>query len=289
MLVTLPLFLKQLWIVTGPRKKHTSYSGLEVLRKDLMGLPQFQGGEEFFKFGNALHEVFLKNDYTAYKTLPKEQQTLVDTLVAKLNSHPVVKKLMEKSVREKKLKGYINGVKLAYILDIEQSQYGRGADLKTTACVTYADCVAKSVLYGYTKQRNIYKKVKNLKEFYFIFISKRFPHNIFIIGDKDFKPYEAYAEKELEFLLYFYKHYGRFVREGDQKETKTKSDMSKTKELMAEIVTASKEHKQSKVAVKKSKQQEEKTRKKVLALITKFPKKEAPLYDEKFKQIICNL
>jgi hypothetical protein len=264
-------------IVTGPLERNTSYSGLEVLRKNLLGQPQFLGGEQFLFFGNALHEVFLQNKFDTYNQLPEHDKKLVDLMVEKLRKHPVVKQLMLNAKCEDKQYNFLEGVQLSYILDIEQVDKKRGADLKSTSCTTRQSCIDKAIEYGYAKQRSIYKRINKppLKEFYFIFISKKPPHEIFIIGDSDFKKEEGYAEEELKFLLYFYKHYGRFVTEEDKLNLQT---MKTGKEAMAELKTAYEEH-QSNVKTT------EKTRAKILKMIKSFPKNDAPLFAEKINKI----
>lgn len=273
--------------MTGPRpySKNTSHSGLDTLRRNLLGIPLFQGGEEFLRFGVALHEVFLEDDYTTYNLLTLWEQSLVDKMVDRLRAHPVVMRLYNNSRREKKKYKKVNGVRVAYILDMHQIKIFVGSDLKSTVCTTFQDCLKKAISYGYHKQRHVYKRVEKLKEFYFIFVSKKAPHDIFILGDKDFEPYDEDARKEVEWLLYVYKNYGRFVVEEDL--TPKENNMTdKAKKLIAEIDKQAKAHKEFKAhevkvtgTIKKSKQKIEK-------LIASFPKNEAPLFKEKFDKVM---
>lgn len=201
-------------IVTGPLEKNTSYSGLESLRKYIFGLPQFKGGESFLKFGNGLHEPFLQNKWDTYKELSAWEKQLIDLMLVKLAEHPVVQKLMRGAKCEDKKYKKLMGVLMAYILDIKNNKIG--ADLKTTSCATYQECLKKAIEYGYVKQGRIYMRLENLTEFYFIFIRKQSPYDIYIISYKELKPFEKYADAELEFLLYFYKKYGHFMTEEDK-------------------------------------------------------------------------
>jgi hypothetical protein len=209
-------YLIEKGIVTGPLERNTSYSGLEVLRRNLLGEPQMEAGADFFLFGTALHEVFLENKFEAYNQLPVWQQRKVDEMVEKLHAHPVVQKLMEGAIKEDKQYKKLNGVLIAYILDAKQPKLSRGSDLKTTTATTHYDCLKKAITYGYPKQGNIYVRMEKLKEFYFIFICKSAPYDIFISSYKEFKEYIPYAEKESEFLTYFYSQYGRFVTPEDK-------------------------------------------------------------------------
>jgi hypothetical protein len=288
-LMTLNKYLTNIGLFTGPRpySKNTSHSGLDVLRRNLFGIPLFQGGEEFLKFGVALHDVFLQDDFEVYNTLLPWQQQLIDKLVEKLRAHPVVMRLFKGSRREKKKYKKMNGVRVAYILDIHQVAALIGADLKTTVCTTLQECLKKSILYGYHKQRHIYKQVEKLKEFYFIFICKKFPHDIFIIGDKDFKPYEDYARKEIEWLTYVYKNYGRFATEED---LNPKSNMTdKAKKVMTEIESQFKSYRGFKKENERAAREIKKSKDKIIKLISSFPKNEAPLHKEKFDKIISGL
>jgi hypothetical protein len=283
--MSLSTYLKKAGVVTGPRpyNKNTSHSGLDVLRRNLLGIPLFQGDEYFMLFGIALHEVFLEDCYDTYNRLKFSDQQLVDVMVKKLRDHPVVMRLFNKSRREKKKYKRVNGVRVAYILDMHQVNLFVGSDLKSTVCTTFQDCLKKAISYGYHKQRHLYKQVEKLKEFYFIFVSKKFPHDIFILGDKDFEPYEEKARKEVEWLLYVYKNYGRFVTEEDLN-PKVNTMTPKVKKLLTQITAEAKSHKTLKTPkeIKKSKD-------KIVKLIKSFPKNEALLHKDKFDKIIMSL
>lgn len=206
--------------ITGPVVKNTSYSHLGNLKTKLHGFPLFIGGEIFLLFGTALHELFLENKRgEAYERLDPWDKVKVEKMVERLKAHPVVMKLFNNSIREEKIykrcKDLFN-IEFAYILDIDQRATNTGSDLKSTACKTLEDCKKKFVLYGYVSQGVLYKKLTNRKNFFFIFISKHAPYDIFILNTADFKKEEAYAEKELKFLTYFYKHYGNLLTEEEK-------------------------------------------------------------------------
>ena len=270
----LPKYLHKLDIVTGPIEEgNTSYSGLEVLRKYILGIRQFQGGEHFLNFGSALHEWWLQSKKAkAWGLLDEDEQGRILAMTIVLNKHVVAKKLIEGSVREVKEYGYLNGVKLSYILDIHHPKFKRGADLKTTTCQSFEDFVDKAREYGYFKQAYLYMKLAGLKEFYFIGINKFSPFKIFILNVNDYPDDMAYAEQEVNFLLYFYKHYGK-INDGSMKKT--------GKEALAELKAQQKVCDEAFANLIKAIKAYAKNSNKLDHLVKKFPKDEAPLYVEK--------
>lgn len=210
----LNMLLKGSGHCTGPISKNTSHSGMEVLKKFLLGLPQFQGGEKFLLFGAALHEVFLQGiRYKAYKLLSKEDRATVDAMVKKLNSNPIVVNLMRNSTREHRFSVKLNGVLTVCVLDAKQPELKRGFDLKTTDCNTQQQFEDTIRRYGYIRQGLTYVLAAKLKQFYFVGINKTAPYNIFIVdlNDKKFATDLLYAKEELKFLLYLYKNYGQLL------------------------------------------------------------------------------
>jgi hypothetical protein len=210
----LNILLQRAGICSGSSLKNTSHSSLEVVKKYLLGQPQFFGNEGYLTFGSALHEVFLqgiRDNY--YKQLDTTDRAAVDSMVRKLNNNPIVVSLMRNSTREHKFSVRLNKVLTTCILDAKQPDLRRGFDLKTTDCNTQRDFENKIRTYGYVRQGLTYKLAAQLKFFYFVGIQKFAPYNIFIV-DLDaakFKTDLLYAEKELQFLLYFYKNYGRIL------------------------------------------------------------------------------
>jgi hypothetical protein len=275
-------------VVTGPLEKNSSYSHLDRLRRDLLCIPQFQGGEYFLTFGVALHEAFLENNYAgAYLKLSAAEKQKVKNMVAKLNSHPVVKRLMKGAIKEVKERGYLYGVELAFILDAKN--FPIGSDLKTTKSKSLKECIKKALEYGYHKQAFIYKKLSGVKEFFFIFIDKDEPHEIYIVNSKDFKEHNKYAEKEVEFLLYFYKHYGQIITEENKHKYSLNNNlpMAKTgKDAMLEIAEQLKQFKESQKAAAKADKELNKQRAALEKLVNKFPARERELYAEKLEKVV---
>jgi len=196
-------------IVTGPLARNTSHSGLSVIFNSICGFKQFSGGEQFLAFGNALHERWLVSSFV--RTVSPQEDKLLRGMIEALKKHVIACALIKDSEREQKIYDKLNGVEVAMILDIKQVRKKTGADLKTTACTTYKEFLDSAIKYGYFRQGKTYKLGARLQHFYFIGISKTPPHPVFILYVNDHKEEEQYAEQELKFLLYFYKHYGKTV------------------------------------------------------------------------------
>lgn len=115
---------------------------------------------------------------------------------------------MDKAICEIKKKKKLNGVLVAYILDINQKHRKRGADLKTTNAKNLEDFISKAIDFGYFRQGETYKVAEGLKDFVFIGIQKEPPFNVYILDVSLYPEEVKYAQQELEFLLYFYQNYG---------------------------------------------------------------------------------
>lgn len=206
----LNLYLKQRKAVSGPRakSKNTSHSALDVILKYLTNREQFKGGEQFLVFGNACHGSFLvRADISAYSLSVKERR-YISAMCEALWKNVVVKQLMDKAICEVKKKKKLNGVLVAYILDINQKHRKRGADLKTTNAKNLEDFISKAIDFGYFRQGETYKVAEGLKDFVFIGIQKEPPFNVYILDVSLYPEEVKYAQQELEFLLYWYANYG---------------------------------------------------------------------------------
>jgi hypothetical protein len=193
---------------TGPLEKNSSYSHSGTIRNNLLCLPQFKGDEKFLLEGIVLHEAFLQEKWDRFKELNEEQQARVMGMYKALKKHPIVKRLMDKAIKEDKQYETIYGQLISYILDAEQRHFKTGSDIKTTTAKTYDECLTRCIAFGYPGQSHVYKMVRGLKKFYFIFVCKIKPHPIFIIDSDALASYEKKKAEEIEFLMYFYKTYG---------------------------------------------------------------------------------
>lgn len=207
----LTTYLQRAGVTSGPSFKNTSHSQLEVIKRGLLGLPQFKGGEAFLSFGSALHEQWLEAK-KGHK-LDKVSQLQLHSCLQALNSSQSAMWLLKDSVREEKLKTRIHGVEMAFILDIHKKKERIGADLKTTGVRNLSEFVLKAKEYGYFRQAITYIRAANLKDFYFIAVTKTASPKVFIMRVGDYPEELHYAEEELKFLLYFYGHYGKIQTE----------------------------------------------------------------------------
>jgi hypothetical protein len=279
----LNLYLIRAGVVTGPLSKNTSHSSLEVIKKYMLGLPQFKGGEQYLLFGSACHELLLEGKITDnYRKLSKEEQQRVQAMVKKALANALVKTLMANSIREQKIKHSLNGVEVAVVLDCEQSNKRRAFDYKTTGCTSQREFEKKAKALGYPRQGETYVIARNLKEFFFIGQCVNPPHDIYVINHHLDKDARLYAQYELQFLLYFYRNYGKIIGEVASQQPATQTtikieDMT-GKEQISAIKEALAEHK---AAAKVAKE----TRAKVLKLMSKFPKKEQELYSEQLQSL----
>ena len=209
--MSLNIYLIRAGRVTGPIAKNTSNSAIEVIKKELLGQPQFVGGEAFLTFGNAVHAMHLEKSKSYNKKLSEADKTAAMACVDSLGKHPVVKKLMQEAICEKKMYTVLNGVEFAYILDIHQPKRSTGSDIKTTTCKSLIEFIDSAKKYGYFRQGKLYKIAARLKHFYFVAIQKEPPYNVYILDVSEYPEEELYAERELEFLIYFYKKYGKTI------------------------------------------------------------------------------
>lgn len=199
-------------LTTGPLfGSNTSHSSLDVAKKFLCGQQQFTGKEGFLGFGNFLHVAFANYPRNNSFACTVEEAKKLTLMLAKLYAHKIVLALVKDSIREEAFYVNIGTAKVKMILDIKQPWCKRGADLKSTNCKNFADFLAKAILYGYFRQALTYMIGAELKEFYFIGICTEPPHEIFILNVNDYKKELAYAQEELEFLLYWYETYGKVI------------------------------------------------------------------------------
>lgn len=213
----LPQRLINLKLVTGPvPNTNTSNSSMGVIKNFLLGIKQFSGDETFLIFGRVLHEYLqhIENKYYVspdFKLLTPQEQVWIYGCVKSVRNHFLCKRLIEKSTREVKHYVTIEEVLIALLLDVEQPHVSTGTDWKSTSCVSEQDFIKKALAYDYVRQGKLYKKARKLKHFYFIGIQKQPPHQIYIMDVSRYKDEELYAEQEIKFLAYFFKHYGKIV------------------------------------------------------------------------------
>lgn len=172
-------------------------------------MQQFTGKEGYLGFGNFLHIAFANYPINnVFACTPTEAKKLT-AMVAKLYANKIVLALVKDSVREVSYFASFFGINVRMILDVRQPT--TGSDLKSTDCRSFADFLAKAIEYGYFRQALIYMLGVGLKDFYFIGICKEPPFEIFIFNVNDYPKELAYAREELDFLLYWYRSYGKVI------------------------------------------------------------------------------
>jgi len=209
MYLSLPLYLKRAGVISGPSSKLTRHSELSVFKGWLLCNVTDYSNPSMRKvanFGLAVHEAYLQNKWK--RKIDKEERIMRDVMVDTLQRHPVCKRLYADSIREKRRKATLNGVKIGLTPDIEQST--TISDLKTTKCQTLAEFIIAAFEYGYFRQGKTYLVSRNLKDYFIIGIQKvKKKPKIFIVYINEHKEFMHYVEAELAFLLYFYSRYGR--------------------------------------------------------------------------------
>lgn len=128
-------------------------------------------------------------------------------MVVSLNRNLVVKKLMAHcQIRERRRHTVLNGVKVGYTPDAHGPKIC--VDPKTTVLADLQSFAIAALGYGYYRQGVQYSLALGVKEYWIIGIQKFAPFKVFLIPIFEDKATIKYCEQELEFLLYFYKHYG---------------------------------------------------------------------------------
>lgn len=202
------IYLRRAGLTLGPSLRCTRHSDLSTLKAFLIGGFVSFGYKAHNNFGSSVHATFLENK-TSKHFLTPEERAHKQNMIATLRANPIVKQLLAACHTFEVRRGAkLNGVKLKYTPD------GHGKkiiiDLKTTRCSSARAFFESAIKYGYFRQGKTYMLCLGLKEYWIIGIQKERPYKVYLICITD--PRNAvelrYAELELEFLLYFYKHYG---------------------------------------------------------------------------------
>lgn len=194
--------------------KHISNSFLSMLKRHLTGVNQFYGNEAHLKFGSELHKRFLqprrKKDW-----LPADQELILDSMVKRLKQNNFVKTFLSDSVNEKICVKSWFDQRIKVIIDAERK--GTIIDLKTTSCTSFQAFIHSAISYGYFRQAAIYSGVRNAKEFFFVGVSKKPPHDIFIINVNEFPDLLRDGTDEAMHLITVYKTLSNYYE--NQRET----------------------------------------------------------------------
>jgi hypothetical protein len=124
-----------------------------------------------------------------------------------LSKHKTWQKLKKGAKYELQAYGKLFGVYIRATYDVLKGKEWI-ADLKTTSCETEEEFIEKAIEYDYPRQGVLYQLVSGAKEVFFVAISKKKPHNIFIFRLNDYPKLKKQALNELKFLLWYYQTYG---------------------------------------------------------------------------------
>jgi len=209
----------------GPPSKsdYISYSGLCEIRRVLLGEPAAKIDPKYFVFGSELHLRFLKDKKSKHK-FTKQEETDLEGMQEALWKDPFVRKIMRSSIKEVETIRLVQGVNVKVILDIngDHSFADIGVDLKTTSAKDYKQFVNAAIhKYRYLGQSWLYKEAEQLNEFYFVGIQKTKPYNVYILNVDDYAKEEKATIRETQFLLDFYRQFGRAVTESSQDRKRT--------------------------------------------------------------------
>lgn len=175
------------------QRKYASYSSMCLVRdkKD----PQPFVETEYYEFGKELHSRFLEKK--KIKTLSPENEKLLKKMLNSLADDPMVCKLMEKAKCEVEFDEKVNGLRVYGRIDILTFAV---ADLKTTRISNKATFERAMDFL----QAALYTRVTKLKNFYYIGISKKPPHNVMVFNARNHLYFES-ANKQLDQLTKYIK------------------------------------------------------------------------------------
>jgi hypothetical protein len=181
--------------------EYISNSYLSMLKRELLGEPQFFGDESFLKFGNELHKRLLKPKEKK-DILDKEKEELLASMLESLYQYKPLMKMMKGARLEQIDVKPVHGQMVKVILDIEKGT--RGTDLKSTSCTSQAAFETAARRYGYFKQGFLYMGARKLKDFDLVGISKKKKngvHPIFPLDMRDFPVLLKEGAEEAKMLI----------------------------------------------------------------------------------------
>lgn len=199
-----------------------SNSSLSYIKRVLLGQQDF-GEKKYYLFGAALHLKDLLNKPSAYtKKFDAEEKKMFKGMLAALNKNALWQRLKKGAKFEHRIIGKAFGVKVRVGVDVlKGKQYL--ADLKSTSCENQEDFIEKCLQYDYPRQGVLYQLITDVKEVYFVGISKKKPYKVFVFKLNDYPELKADALHEIKFLIWYFKTYGY----PEEKITKNKKKLTK--------------------------------------------------------------
>lgn len=176
------------------KRGYASYSSLKNVRDKLV--PEYKT-TTYFTFGGELHSRSL--EHHIIEELSTDEEIQLWNMYNKLWSHPVWRKLLAKAKVEQEFKQLLWGVMVLGYIDILNTT--NVCDLKTTSCTTMKQFVASMDFL----QAALYLAVTGFKDFYYIGISKKPPHEVFVFNVNQYPDRINAANRELKNLIAYLK------------------------------------------------------------------------------------
>jgi hypothetical protein len=191
-----------------PKGESINNSGLSDIKRVLLGLPGFWGGEIFLQVGSEIHKRAMEPD-KKIKVFDSVYEPVIRGCTMSLHGNKEFKDMLRGASVEILCRNTIHGVYMHGTLDMRNLKGSRkGGDIKTTSSRSYKEIIYSMVKYGYFRQARVYMLLEELEEFKFFFVQKFPPYCVYVVNVADYKQEMKYADNELKFLLKFYDKYG---------------------------------------------------------------------------------
>lgn len=176
---------------------YCSYSSMKNVRDKEDPKPFVE--TPYYQFGKELHSRFLEKKKIMTLTDLRENEKLLKICINKLADNTLVCKVMENATCEIDFNEIIMGVKLFGRIDILAPVHI--GDLKTTRVTSMKQFVEAMDFL----QAALYCRVKKLKDFYYIGISKVSPYDVFVFNARHIQQKWNDANDQLDYLLRYLK------------------------------------------------------------------------------------
>ena len=172
------------------KRGYASYSSMKNVRDK--EIPKFLDAK-YLKFGKELHSRAL--EHIILEELSEPEEKMLKAMLNRLWAHPVWCKLLKQAKTEQQFHQPLWGLPVLGYIDI--LNVDNVADLKTTYVNKMKDFVAAMDFL----QAALYLEVTGLKDFYYIGISKRAPHDLFVFNVNQYPEKLKAAREQLKKLI----------------------------------------------------------------------------------------
>lgn len=177
------------------KRGYASYSSMINVRDKRV--PEVWKETPAYRFGKELHSRFLERKKTC--TLSASEEYMLKEMVHNLAADVMVQKIMDGAKCEVEFDEKVNGLRCFGRIDILNFAVG---DLKTTKHTQRTPFIVSMDFL----QAALYTRVKKLKDFYYIGISKIPPYNVMVFNVNQFPERIEAAHKELNRLTVYIKN-----------------------------------------------------------------------------------